>query len=77
MQLAELLARLPPAPEALVRAAQELPAARAGLDDLVARATADAAYRRAVLEDLERALRGAGVAPKPSLVRMLRRRLER
>ena len=44
-QLSKLIGMLPPAPEAWVRAAQELPAARRGLDDLVARAEADAAFR--------------------------------
>ena len=37
-QIADLLRRLPPAPEGWVRAAQELPIARRGLDDIVERA---------------------------------------
>ena len=37
-RIGRLLRLLPPAPEGWVRAAQELPAARAMLDELVARA---------------------------------------
>ena len=41
-RLAALLAFLPPAPEAWVEAAKQLPAARAQLDGIVARAEQDA-----------------------------------
>jgi hypothetical protein len=74
-RLAALISALPPAPEAWVRAAQELPAARAGLDEIVARAEADAAFRAIVLEDLEAALRAEGYEPASPLVDELRRRL--
>ena len=74
-RLAALISALPPAPEAWVRAAQELPAARAGLDEIVARAEADAAFRAIVLEDLEAALRAEGYEPASPLVAELRRRL--
>jgi hypothetical protein len=74
-RLAALISTLPPAPEAWVRAAQELPAARAGLDEIVARAEADAAFRAIVLEDLEAALRAEGYEPASPLVDELRRRL--
>jgi hypothetical protein len=74
-RLAALISALPPAPEAWVRAAQELPAARAGLDEIVARAEADAAFRSIVLEDLEAALRAEGYEPASPLVDELRRRL--
>jgi len=74
-QLSQLIGMLPPAPEAWVRAAQELPAARRGLDDLVARAEADAAFRTEVLADLERALQDEGVEPAPRVVAELRHRL--
>jgi hypothetical protein len=74
-QLAKLIGMLPPAPEAWVRAAQELPEARRGLDQLVARAEADASYRAEVLADLERALEAEGVEPKPRVVDELRRLL--
>ena len=44
-RLARLIRALPPAPAAWVRAAQELPLARAGLDEIVARAEADADFK--------------------------------
>jgi hypothetical protein len=74
-QLARLIGLLPPAPEAWVRAAQELPAARRGLDELVARAEEDAAFRAKVLADLESALQAEGVEPEPHVVEELRRLL--
>ena len=74
-QLAELLAALPPAPEGWVRAAVELPRARAVLDELIVRATADRDAREAILADLEAALRDAGVEPRPELLSDLRARL--
>jgi hypothetical protein len=55
-----------------VRAAQELPAALAGLDEIVERARADAAYRTAALADLEAALAAAGHEPTEALVEALR-----
>jgi hypothetical protein len=73
--LAELLRALPPAPEGWVRAAQELPAARRDLDQLVERAVADAEFRKVVLADLETALAEAGHTPDPALVASLRARL--
>ncbi len=58
-RLAQLIAALPPAPEAWVRAAQELPLARLGLDDIVRRAEQDAEYRQRLVSDLEQALAAA------------------
>ena len=75
-RIAELLRLLPPAPEAWVRAAQELPAARASIDGIVARCEADAEFRKQVLADLEAALEAAGVEAAPSAVDALRGRLE-
>ena len=74
-RLGRLIGMLPPAPEGWVRAAQELPAARRGLDQLVARAEADAAFRASVLADLESALQAEGVEPQPRVVDELRRLL--
>ena len=74
-RLGELLRALPPPPQAWVQAAQELPRARAQLDDIVARAEADAAYRQALLADLEAALSQAGVEPHRRHVESLRERL--
>ncbi len=75
-RIAELLRRLPPARDAWVRAAQELPFAQSELDALVERAERDAAYRAALLADLETALDAVGVEPRPVVVRRLRRRLQ-
>lgn len=76
-RLADLLRALPPAPEGWVTAAKELPRARVELDELVARASADAEYRKAVLADLEATLRQAGHEPDPARVAALRARLIR
>jgi hypothetical protein len=76
-RLGELLRRLPAPPEAWVRAAQELPAARAALETLVARAEADAAERARIVADLETALAGQGVEPTAPLLAELRERLSR
>ncbi len=74
-RLAELLRRLPPAPQGWTEAAAELPRARRILDDIVARAEADLEYRRAVLADLEAALAEAGIEPAtPALAEELRHR---
>jgi hypothetical protein len=73
--LAKLLHYLPPAPGAWVEAAQELPLARRTLDEIVARATADAAFRQALVADLEAALAAEGYEPAPRLVDALRSRL--
>jgi hypothetical protein len=74
-RLGELLRRLPAAPEAWVRAAQELPSARAALDTLVARAEADAAERERIVANLETALQAEGVEPTSPLLAELRERL--
>jgi hypothetical protein len=74
-RLAELLRTLPPAPEGWVRAAQELPRSRRELDGIVARAVADQAFRQALIDDLERALREVGYEPESLPLEELRRRL--
>ena len=74
-RVARLLALLRPAPEGWVLAAQELPAARAGLDEIVARAEADAEFRAKLVADLEAALAQAGYEPEPRILEALRRRL--
>lgn len=74
-RIAELLSALPPAPEGWVRAAQELPLVRRGLDEIVARAEADVEFRRACLADLEAALADAGYEPDPAVLEALRERL--
>ena len=74
-RLAELLRGLPPAPEAWVKAAQELPLARRSLDEIVARAEADERFRQALIADLETTLEGAGYEPGPLLLESVRQRL--
>jgi hypothetical protein len=75
-RIAELLRLLPPPPEGWVRAAQELPQARAEIAAIVARAEADAAFRTRVVAGLEAALEAEGIDPKPSVVAALRVRLD-
>ena len=72
--LARLIAVLRPTPQGWVRAAQELPAARMGIDGIVERAVEDTAYREQVVADLESALAEAGVAPTPPILDELRER---
>ncbi len=74
-RLATLLMMLPPAPEGWVRAAQELPLARKGLDEIVRRAEQDAAFRARLVADLEEALQAEGYEPDPALIEALRTRL--
>ena len=74
-KLGELLRRLPAPPESWIRAAQELPTARAALVGLVARAEADAAERARIVADLEAALAAEGIEPSSPLLAELRARL--
>jgi hypothetical protein len=74
-RLARLIGMFPPAPEGWVQAAQELPAARGEIDQIVARAKADAEFRSALLADLETALQAEGFEPQPRVVNELRRLL--
>jgi hypothetical protein len=75
-RIAELLRLLPPPPEGWVRAAQELPQARAEIAAIVARAEADTAFRVRVVADLEAALEAEGIDPTPSVVAAIRVRLD-
>ncbi len=74
-RLGELLRVLQPAPLGWVRAAQELPAARASLDEIVGRAEADLEFRKALIADLETALGQAGYEPGDRMLDELRQRL--
>ena len=71
-RLGELLGQLPPAPAGWVRAAQELPAARLGLDEIVERARVDAEFRVLLVADLEAALAAAGYEPTDELIEAIR-----
>jgi hypothetical protein len=74
-RIAELLRLLPAVPEGLVQAAQELPRARAAIDEIVARAEADATFRAKLVADLESALEAEGYPATPSVAALLRARL--
>ena len=75
-RLARLIRALPPAPGAWVRAAQALPLARVELDQIVARAEADAEFRARLVADLEAALAAEGYEPSRVLVHQLRVRFK-
>jgi hypothetical protein len=74
-RITALLAMLTPAPAAWVAAAKQLPAARAQIDGIVARAEQDAEYRARLVSDLEQALAADGIEPTIALQRELIRRL--
>lgn len=74
-RLGVLLRILRPAPLGWVQAAQELPSARRTLDEIVARAEADLAFRAALVADLEQALAAEGYEPDRRLLDELRARL--
>ena len=74
-RLGELLGLLSPAPDAWVRAAQELPRARQEIDEIAARVEADKEFRAAVTADLDAAVRAAGYELDPRLLPVRRERL--
>jgi hypothetical protein len=74
-ELGRLIAALPPTPEGWVRAAQELPQVRRGLDDILARSEADAALRAKLVADLESTLAEAGIEPTRHVIADVRERL--
>ena len=75
-KLGEMLTALPPAPEAWVRGAQDLPFARDGLEQIVERAETDEGYRRRAIEDPRAVLEEADVVAHADTVEILRRRLD-
>jgi len=75
-RIAALLGLLKPAPEAWVKAAQELPLASRTLDDIVDKARADIEFRRALIADLEAALASEGYEPDAQMLDAVRRRLD-
>jgi len=74
--LGRLLAALPAPPDGWVEAAASLPQTRRDAERIVALAEEDAAFRAAVIADLEAALRDAGYEPTPPLLAEIRARLE-
>ena len=75
-RIAALLGLLKPAPEAWVKAAQELPLASRTLDDIVDKARADIEFRRALIADLEAALASEGYEPDAQMLDAVCRRLD-
>jgi hypothetical protein len=75
-RLARLIRALPPAPAGWVQAAQELPLARGEVDEIVARAEADAAFRERLIADLEGALAAEGYEREPLVLAALRLRFK-
>jgi hypothetical protein len=75
-RLGRMIGFLEPAPDGLVRAAQEIPAFRQMLEGIVARAEADQAFRDALVADLEAAAAEAGFDPEPRALEELRRRID-
>ena len=73
-RIGELLRALPPAPTGWVEAAQELPLVRGSLDEIVARAEADVAFRQALVADLDSALALEGYEPDRRVLDELKRR---
>jgi hypothetical protein len=71
-RIGTLLRMLPPAPTGWVQAAQELPSVRQSLDEIVARAEADLAFRTALVADLEAALAQEGYERDVRVVAELR-----
>ena len=74
-RIGRLVGLLEPVPVGWVQAAQEIPQLRRSLDAILARAEADAAFRPALIANLEAALAEAGYEPQPRLVEALRRHL--
>ena len=75
--LGELLNALPPAPDAWVLAAKEIPQMRERLERIVERAEADDEFRRSVVANPEAALEAADVAAHADTVEILRRKLDK
>jgi len=75
-RLGRLIRALPPAPSAWVRAATELPLAKAGLDEIVARAEADADFKARLVADLEAALEAEGFERDPAVIEVLKVRFK-
>lgn len=76
-RLGLLLRLLRPAPPGWVQAAQELPDARRTMDEIVARAEADAEFQVALVADLEAALAREGYEHPGPFAEELRKRYSR
>ena len=74
-RLAELLAVLPPAPEAWIARAERIPSEHGVLGQILARAANDPAFRTALLDDAAGALERAGFATDVETLETLREQL--
>ena len=74
-RIGRLVGLLPPAPEGWAQAAQQMPVLRRSLNEILARAEAEAAFRTALIADLETALAQAGYELEPRHVDQLRKLL--
>ena len=74
-RIGRLVGMLEPVPVGWVQAAQEIPVLYRSIDEILTRAEADAAFRPALIANLEQALAEAGYEPEPRLVSELRKRL--
>jgi hypothetical protein len=74
-RIGRLVGMLEPVPVGWVQAAQEIPVLYRSIDEILARAEADAAFRPALIANLEQALAEAGYQPEPRLLAELRKRL--
>jgi hypothetical protein len=75
-RLGEILSALPPAPEAWVGAARDIPLREQEIDPIVERADTDEEYRRRVIEDPAAALEEADVIAHVDTIEILKRRLD-
>jgi hypothetical protein len=75
-RIGEILSALPPAPEAWVGAAREIPLREQEIDPIVERADTDEEYRRRVIEDPAGALEEADVIAHIDTIEILKRRLD-
>lgn len=71
-RLAKLIAALPPAPERLVRRAQDIPSDHPALGEFVVRAEDDPAFRAELERDPEAALERAGHPRDAATIQTLR-----
>lgn len=75
-KLGELLSALPPAPDPWIRAAQDLPLLRGGLDRILERAESDEEFRLRAIAEPEAVLEEADVVAHADAVEILKQRLD-
>lgn len=75
-ELAELLGKLAPAPEAWVEAAKALPRIQAGADEVIERASQDPDFRQSAIVMIEKAIAAARVDSQRDTLQALLSRLQ-